>query len=87
MEFFRQPDINQGVYEFLRSQGAVLLDVRTPYEYREGHSPAALIFRCRSWRAPRNFWKIKKRPCMSTADPAHAAARQCGSCRIWALRM
>ena len=40
-EFFRQPDINQGVYEYLRDTGAVLLDVRTPNEYQEGHIPGS----------------------------------------------
>ena len=40
-DFIRQPDINQGVYEYLRNNGAVLLDVRTPQEYREGHIPGS----------------------------------------------
>ena len=33
--------IDQGVYEFLRSAGARLLDVRTPLEYMEGHIPGS----------------------------------------------
>ena len=40
-EFLRQPDINQGVYEYLRSSGAVLLDVRTHSEYEQGHIPGS----------------------------------------------
>ena len=39
--FLKGPDINQGVYEYLRSEGAMLLDVRTPYEYRTGHIPGS----------------------------------------------
>jgi len=39
--FFRQPDINQGVKEYQTVPGAVLLDVRTPQEYREGHIPGS----------------------------------------------
>ena len=39
--FFRQPDINLGVQEFQATEGAVLLDVRTPQEYREGHIPGS----------------------------------------------
>ncbi|MDO5350619.1 MAG: rhodanese-like domain-containing protein [Lachnospiraceae bacterium] len=35
--FFKGPDINQGVTECRSTPGAVLLDVRTPSEYREGH--------------------------------------------------
>ena len=38
-DFFKHPDINQGVQEYKNATGAVLLDVRTPQEYREGHIP------------------------------------------------
>ena len=40
-DFFRQPDINQGVTDFRNTSGAVLLDVRSPQEYREGHIPGS----------------------------------------------
>lgn len=40
-DFFKQPDINQGVQEFKNAAGAVLLDVRSPQEYREGHIPGS----------------------------------------------
>ena len=40
-DFFKQPDINQGVLEYKNAAGAVLLDVRTPQEYREGHIPGS----------------------------------------------
>lgn len=36
---FRQVDINQGVKEYQSTPGAVLVDVRTPEEYRQGHIP------------------------------------------------
>ena len=39
--FFKQPDINQGVNNYNTVPGAVLLDVRTPQEYREGHIPGS----------------------------------------------
>lgn len=41
MHLTKGPDINQGVYEYLRKEGAVLLDVRTPQEYGSGHIPGS----------------------------------------------
>lgn len=38
-DFLRGPDIDQGVREFRETPAAVLLDVRTPQEYREGRIP------------------------------------------------
>ena len=38
-DFFKQPDINKGILEYRNTDGAVLLDVRTPQEYQEGHIP------------------------------------------------
>ena len=40
-DFFKQPDINQGVKEYEATPGAVLLDVRTLEEYRGGHIPGS----------------------------------------------
>ena len=40
-DLFKRPDINQGVSEFNSVPGAVLVDVRTPQEYREGHIPGS----------------------------------------------
>ena len=38
-DLFKQSNINQGIEEYKRTAGAVLLDVRTPQEYQEGHIP------------------------------------------------
>lgn len=40
-DFLKVPDINRGVEEFRATAGAVLLDVRTSGEYREGHIPGS----------------------------------------------
>ena len=40
-DFFKQPDINKGVADFRNTEGAILVDVRTPHEYREGHIPGS----------------------------------------------
>ncbi len=41
-DFLRGPDMNQGVEEWKNTQGAVLIDVRTVGEYREGHIPGSI---------------------------------------------
>ena len=42
LDFLKGPDINQGIQEYCAAPGAVLLDVRTPQEYREGHIPGSI---------------------------------------------
>ena len=41
VDFFGHPDINAGVAEYNLTEHAVLLDVRTPEEYRNGHIPGS----------------------------------------------
>ena len=41
LDLFKRPDINQGVREYSSVPGALLVDVRTPGEYREGHIPGS----------------------------------------------
>ena len=40
-DFFKQPDIHKGLKEYAQTENAVLLDVRMPQEYREGHIPGS----------------------------------------------
>ena len=42
--FFRSPDITEGVRVFRNTVGAVLMDVRTPSEYRNGHIEGSVNF-------------------------------------------
>lgn len=37
LDFLKGPDFDQGITECKSTPGAILLDVRTPQEYREGH--------------------------------------------------
>ena len=41
-DLFKHTDINQGVAQFHQMSNAVLVDVRTPEEYREGHIPGSI---------------------------------------------
>ena len=41
-DFFKGIDINKGIAEYKASEGALLLDVRTVQEYREGHIPGSV---------------------------------------------
>ena len=40
-DFFKGPDINEGVQQFKNTPGAVLLDVREPSEYAQGTIPGS----------------------------------------------
>lgn len=40
--FCRQPDINTGITSFHNTVDALLLDVRTPQEYKSGHIPGSV---------------------------------------------
>ena len=41
LDRFKQPDIHQGISKYSSVPGALLVDVRTPGEYREGHIPGS----------------------------------------------
>ena len=40
-DLLKQPDINRGVQEYKNEKNAILLDVRTSQEYRDGHIPGS----------------------------------------------
>ncbi len=41
-DLFRKTDINEGIETWKNTKGAVLLDVRSPEEYRNGHVPGSI---------------------------------------------
>jgi len=75
-DFLRGPDINQGVKEFESTAGAVLLDVRTPQEYREGYIPGSRNLPLQSIGRAESVIKDKQTPlfvyCYSGSRSAQA---------------
>ena len=41
LDLLRGPDINKGVEEYKKTEGAMLIDVRTPSEYAERNIPGS----------------------------------------------
>ena len=41
-DLFKAPNMTKGVEEFRRTEGAMLIDVRSPKEYAEGHVPGSV---------------------------------------------
>ena len=82
--FLKDPDINQGVKEYRATDGAVLLDVRTPDEYRQGHIPGSKNIPLQSIDKVADIIDNKATPifvhCLSGARSRQAAAalRQMG---------
>lgn len=61
-DFLRVPDMNQGIQEYKNIAGAVLLDVRTPQEYREGHVPTSKNVPLQSLSQVENVVSDKNKP-------------------------
>lgn len=77
-DFLRGPNINQGVETFRATPGAVLLDVRTPQEYWEGHIPGSVNLPLQNITRAANMIAAKSTPifvhCLSGARSRQAAA-------------
>ena len=77
-DFLKGPDINQGVKEYSTTDGAVLLDVRTPDEYRQGHIPGSKNVPLQSISKVADMIDNKSTPifvyCLSGARSRQAAA-------------
>lgn len=76
--FRKKADMNQSINEFYNKSGAVLLDVRTPYEYREGHIPGSWNIPLQSLEKIRNMIMDRKTPlyvyCRSGARSSQAVS-------------
>ncbi len=76
-DFFRGPDINQGITEYKDTAGAILLDVRTPQEYAQGHIPNSKNVPLQSIERIQNIVTGKETPvfvhCQSGARSRQAA--------------
>lgn len=77
-DFFKTPDINQELITFQNTREGVLLDVRTPPEYREGHIPGSKNVPLQAIDTIRQLITEKSTPlfvyCHSGARSSQAAA-------------
>ena len=79
MRFFdllKGPDINQGVKEYSTTDSAVLLDVRTPDEYRQGHIPGSKNVPLQSIDKVAGMIDNKATPSLYTVSAVQEAVRQ-----------
>ena len=78
LHIFRTADINAGVAEFQTTAGAVLLDVRTAEEYRDGHIDGSVNLPLDSLSSIANTVKDKSTPlfvhCLSGGRSAQAVS-------------
>ena len=74
--FWKGPDINQGLKQFEETPGAVLLDVRSPGEYRQGCLPGSQNL---PLQAIDRIGQLAALRCLFIATAAPEAARRpCG---------
>ena len=78
LSFLQAKDINSGVRSFLSTEGAVLLDVRTPEEYAEGHIEGSRNIPLQNIERTESVFKDKSTPlfvhCRSGARSAQATS-------------
>lgn len=78
LDFFKRPDFNAGLEEWHGRTNAVLLDVRTKEEYRQGHIEGSLNIPLQNIQAVKSRVSALDRPiyvhCLSGARSAQAAS-------------
>ncbi len=79
LDFLKAPDINQGLEAYKTTAGAILLDVRTPGEYQEGHIPGSKNIPLQSIDKVENLVQYKDTPifvhCLSGGKSRQAVSR------------
>lgn len=78
-DLFQQADIDQGVKEYLATPGAVLLDVRTSEEYRDGHIPGSKNV---PLQALDKVASVAENKNMALYVYCHSGAREPSGCRL-----
>ncbi len=77
-DFFRGPDIHEGLNQYRDTKGAYLIDVREPQEYSSGHIPGSKNVPLSKLQKITKVAKSKKAPlfvyCMSGGRSARATA-------------
>ena len=78
MNLFKRPDINKGVEDWITVKDAVLLDVRTVDEYRQGHIDGSLNIPLQNIHAVKNNIPDLDKPiyvhCLSGGRSAQATS-------------
>lgn len=78
MNLFKRPDINKGVEDWSNTTNAVLLDVRTVEEYRQGHIDGSLNIPLQNIHSVKNNIPDLDKPiyvhCLSGARSAQATS-------------
>lgn len=77
-DLFKRGDINSGVEKYKSTEDAVLLDVRTKEEFKEGHIPDAINLPLQNISAVNDIIKDKSTPvfvyCLSGGRSRQASA-------------
>lgn len=87
LDFLRGPNMDSGLTQYRQTPGALLLDVRTPEEYAEGHIPGAQNLPLQSLQGIAAVAPAKAPPSLFTVTAVPGASRPPAFCSGWATPM